>query len=209
MDIESFKKNLIFYLLGIIPVAWLALLAAPPTMDNGLIGIITGLTKPLSSLSTCTGRKNSFKTILIFLAAYALGIQIFFSTRKNYRRGEEHGSARWGEARSICKKYRDKTFEENKLLTQNVRIGLDGYKHRRNLNTLVCGGERGRKNPVLCRAQRHAGQHQHGHSGPQGRDYKSHRPSAGGQGLCGAHPGFNQHGEKPLLHSLCLPEHRQ
>ena len=33
---------------------------------------------------------------------------------------------------------KDKT--ENKLLTQNVAIGLDGRKHRRNLNVLVCGG---------------------------------------------------------------------
>ena len=139
MDFESFKKNLIFYLLGIIPVVWLALLAAP-TIDGGLIGIITGLTEAFEQPFNLHWQENSVKTILIFLAAYALGIGIFYSTRKNYRRGEEHGSARWGEARTICKKYKAKTFEENKILTQNVRIGLDGYKHRRNLNTLVCGG---------------------------------------------------------------------
>lgn len=139
MDSESFKKNLIFYVLGIVPVVWLALLAAP-YMKGGLIGIVTGLTKAFEHPFNLHVQENSVKTILIFLAAYALGIGIFYSTRKNYRRGEEHGSARWGDAKTICKKYRDKNFAENKLLTQNVRIGLDGYKHRRNLNTLVCGG---------------------------------------------------------------------
>ena len=38
------------------------------------------------------------------------------------------------------KKYANKDKTENKLLTQNVAIGLDGRKHRRNLNVLVCGG---------------------------------------------------------------------
>ena len=38
------------------------------------------------------------------------------------------------------KKYRQKPLSENKLMTQNVCIGLNAKKHRRNLNTLVCGG---------------------------------------------------------------------
>jgi len=83
---------------------------------------------------------GSAKTILCFFGAYVLGIGIYASTRRNYRKGVEHGSAKWGEAVTICKKYRDKKFMENKILTQNVRIGLDGKKHRRNLNILVCGG---------------------------------------------------------------------
>ena len=69
-----------------------------------------------------------------------MGIGIYFSTRRNYRRGEEHGSAKWGDARAVDKKYRDKRPEQNKLFTQNVRMGLDGRKHRRNLNTVVIGG---------------------------------------------------------------------
>ena len=69
-----------------------------------------------------------------------MGIGIYFSTRKNYRRREEHGSAKWGNVRAIDKKYRQKPLSENKLMTQNVCIGLNAKKHRRNLNTLVCGG---------------------------------------------------------------------
>lgn len=71
---------------------------------------------------------------------FTLSIGICFSTRRNYRRREEHGSAKWGDAKMLNRKYADKNFSANKLLTQTVRIGLDGRKHRRNLNILVCGG---------------------------------------------------------------------
>ena len=56
------------------------------------------------------------------------------------RRGEEHGSAKWGIVERINKKYRAKEPKPNKILTQNIRIGLNGKKHRRNLNTVVVGG---------------------------------------------------------------------
>ena len=84
--------------------------------------------------------EDSVKTVLIFIAAYGLGIGIYLSSRRNYRRGEEHGSAKWGDPRAVNKKYRDKDPFKNRIFTQHVRMGLDGRKHRRNLNTLVVGG---------------------------------------------------------------------
>lgn len=78
--------------------------------------------------------------MLVCTLLYAAGIGIFYSSQKNYRRGEEHGSARWGGARQICKKYSQKPYSQNILLTQNFRISLDTHKHRRCLNILVVGG---------------------------------------------------------------------
>lgn len=69
-----------------------------------------------------------------------MGIGIYISTKRTYRRGEEHGSAKWGVVERINKKYRAKEPKPNKILTQNIRIGLNGKKHRRNLNTVVVGG---------------------------------------------------------------------
>ena len=43
-------------------------------------------------------------------------------------------------AGAMRRKYADNRYSENKLLTRNVAIGLDGRKHMRNLNVLVCGG---------------------------------------------------------------------
>ena len=84
--------------------------------------------------------KDSLKAALIFILCYGLGLGIFLSNDRNYRRREEHGSAKWGSASAVSRKYADKPATENKILTQSVSIGLDGRKHRRNLNILVCGG---------------------------------------------------------------------
>ena len=80
------------------------------------------------------------KCILILSFAYITGICIYYAQQKNYRRGVEHGSAKWGDVHQICRKYRDKDYVQNLLLTQNFRMSLDCYKHKRNLNVLVVGG---------------------------------------------------------------------
>ena len=80
------------------------------------------------------------KCFLILSFAYITGICIYYAQQKNYRRGVEHGSARWGDVHQICRKYRDKDYVQNLLLTQNFRMSLDCYKHKRNLNVLVVGG---------------------------------------------------------------------
>ena len=131
----------VLIVLGIftIPVVWLALLIAP-YINNGLIEALPYLTKAINEPFHITLCKNTLKTIFIFLLIYGIGIGIYFSTLRNYRRQEEYGSAKWGSASKVNKKYADKTYSENKILSQNVRIGLDGKKHRRNLNTLVIGG---------------------------------------------------------------------
>lgn len=131
----------VLIILGIftIPVVWLALLIAP-YINNGLIEALPYLTKAINDPFHITLCKNTLKTIFIFLLIYGIGIGIYFSTLRNYRRQEEYGSAKWGSASKVNKKYADKTYSQNKILSQNVRIGVDGKKHRRNINTLVIGG---------------------------------------------------------------------
>lgn len=80
------------------------------------------------------------KCFLILSFAYITGICIYYAQQKNYRRSVEHGSAKWGDVHQICRKYRDKDYVQNLLLTQNFRMSLDCYKHKRNLNVLVVGG---------------------------------------------------------------------
>ena len=77
---------------------------------------------------------------MTFTLAYVIGIGIYYSQQRNYRRGVEHGSAKWGNVSQICRKYRDKDYSQNLLLTQNFRMSFDCYKHKRNLNVLVVGG---------------------------------------------------------------------
>ncbi len=81
------------------------------------------------------------KCILICLGCYGLGISYYFVSKGNKRTGEEYGSARWGSVSEINRKYKNrKEPGQNAILTQNIQIGLDGRKHKRNLNILVVGG---------------------------------------------------------------------
>ena len=144
------RTSLILAACGIVPVVWFALLTAP-YVDGGIVEIIGGLPEAINQPFQITVCEDSVKTVLIFLLAYGMGIGIYLSTRRNYRKREEHGSAKWGNAGTLNKKYRDKDPTQNKLLTQNVRIGLDGRKHRRNLNILVCGGSGAGKTRFFCK----------------------------------------------------------
>lgn len=130
-----------YILLGIgsIPVIWFALLCAP-YMSDGLFNVIANLSVVMNSPFSIKWCDNSLRIIVIFLLMYLFGVGIYFSNKKNYRRREEYGSAKWANKKQVNKKYADKDYFENKLLSQNVRIGLNGKKHRRNLNTIVIGG---------------------------------------------------------------------
>ena len=139
----------IFYILGVIPIIWISLLIAP-YIDKGLINIIKNASLAFSNPFKIIFTENSIKTILIFLLIYLLGILLYESTRKNYRRREENGSAKWGDAGKINKKYMQPN-NYNKILTKNVSIGLNGKKHRRNVNVLVIGGSGAGKTFSYCK----------------------------------------------------------
>ena len=150
------KQNILLYCLGTIPVVWLALWIAP-FMEDGLPGLIKNFGAAMSRPFYITLCGNSLKTVLVLLLCYGIAIEIYLSTQRNYRRREEHGSAQWGSPAQVNKKYADRIPTQNKILTQNVSVGLDGRKHRRNLNTLVCGGSGAGKTrffakPNLCQA---------------------------------------------------------
>ena len=84
--------------------------------------------------------QDTLKCILISESIYFFSYLAYYYNRKNYRRNEEYGSAKWANNKAVNKKYTEKDYSSNKILSQNVRIGLDGRRHRRNLNTLVIGG---------------------------------------------------------------------
>ncbi len=83
----------------------------------------------------------SARCLLFFTMGYGIVALTVASSQKNRRRGEEHGSAQWGDVFQIAKRYRDKKHpKENLILTQHFQMGLDGHKHKRNTNVLVIGG---------------------------------------------------------------------
>ena len=150
MKQDDKRAAAILSVIGVIPVVWLALLVAP-SVKGGLPEILSKLMTVFNNPFQIELCEDSLKTVLVLLLCYGFGIGIYFSTRRNYRRREEHGSAKWGDARAVNRKYAQNPKSENKLMTQNVSIGLNAKKHRRNLNTLVCGGSGAGKTRFYCK----------------------------------------------------------
>lgn len=64
-----------------------------------------------------------------------------------YMHGKEHGSAGFANLRELQRKY---VQDENIILSQNLSIGLDMYRHQHNLNILVVGGSGSGKGRGFC-----------------------------------------------------------
>lgn len=144
------RGTIIVIAAGVLPVTWLALKLAPWWHD-GLLEILTHMDEVLVRPFDIEFTENSLRAVLLCLMAYVIGIGIYLSMRGNYRRGEEHGSARWGDPMLLNRRYSQRPYAHNKILTQNVRIGLNGRKHRRNLNVLVIGGSGSGKTRFYCK----------------------------------------------------------
>ena len=130
------SNDTLFYLIGIIPVVWLALLLAQ-SLGSGLPELLRNLTSALEQPTNIIWTDKSLPTILICLAAYGMAVLLYRTNQGRTRDGEEHGSAAWATPASVNAQFAQK---ESIPLTQHVRLGLDTHKHRRSLNVLVIGG---------------------------------------------------------------------
>ena len=133
------KNSIIFIIVGLILIIWLAILLAP-FVNKGLFYIISEFSNIIDNPFNITWCNDSLRTILVLVMIYILLIAMYVFNDKNYRKGIEYGSAKWGNSKVINKKYLQLPIESNKILTNNIQIGYNSKKHRRNLNTLVIGG---------------------------------------------------------------------
>ena len=135
-----------------VPVLWAAAIMAYAYEDGMNLFDLLGRFTVLMEYPFAIGwTPHTLKFMLIGLLLYGCAAALFLSTKENRRPGEEHGSARWGSPRQLCAKYRDKDPMQNTILTQNVRMGLNGKKHRRNLLQIVIGGSGAGKTRFFCK----------------------------------------------------------
>lgn len=125
-----------------LPIVWWAavLLAGHWMPGMNLADLLGAITAALGEPMALRWSSQAPRFLLLFTLIYMVVTIIVVSDRKNTRYGEEHGSARWGNVREMARRYQDRPAQNNILLTQHFRMGLDGRKHRRNLNVLVVGG---------------------------------------------------------------------
>lgn len=133
------------YLLWVIlfiPVLWLAVALAQARNEAGnlaqMLEILSGLASAPFSVHWT---ENAPKLVLIVSILYPMCVIYYLTEQADLRPGAEYGTARWGNAKSLNRKYQDRRHLcSNYLFTQNVRMGMDSHKHRHNLNVMVIGG---------------------------------------------------------------------
>ena len=108
---------------------------------TGLPGLLQSVALAMARPFSLRWTEHSARCVFLCTLLYGVAAMVLSSSRKNRRRGAEHGSTQWGDVFQIAKRYRDKKHpKENLILTQHFQMGLDGHKHKRNTNVLVIGG---------------------------------------------------------------------
>ena len=140
------------FVLLTVPVLWLGALAAG-CYEEGMtvFDLMACFNSALEMPWQIVWTPYTLKAMLTALLLYGFALAMYFSAKENRRPGEEHGSAKWGSARELNAKYRDKRLEQNTILSQNIRMGLDGKKHRRNLLQIIIGGSGSGKTRFFCK----------------------------------------------------------
>ena len=134
-------------------VLWLAAIAAYAYEDGmNLFQWMGRFSQVLERPFSIGWTPYTLKYMLVGLLLYGCGIALYYSSRENRRPGEEYGSAKWGNPKELNRKYMDHQHKDaNIILTQRVRLGMDGYITQRNMNILVIGGSGSGKTRYFCK----------------------------------------------------------
>ena len=134
-------------------VLWLAAIAAYAYEDGmNLFQWMGRFSQVLERPFSIGWTPYTLKCMLGSLLLYGCGVALYYSSRENRRPGEEYGSARWGNPKELNRKYMDHQHKDaNIILTQHVRLGMDGYITQRNMNVLVVGGSGSGKTRFFCK----------------------------------------------------------
>ncbi len=143
-------KPVVWALLGVFSV-YLAIAAASAYEEGSNIFVWMGrFSEVLKRPSLLRWTPHTVKSIVVVLLLCAFAVLLYRSDREKRRPGGEYGTAKWETAEVMNQKYADKDGP-NVILTQHVSIGMDGYKHQRNLNVLVVGGSGSGKTRYFCK----------------------------------------------------------
>lgn len=136
------RQNLWLWAALLLPLLWLAAgLAQITEQAHGLSALAAGLTALLNDPLSLRWCSSTPKFLLAVLVLYPLGVYCYLLDQADRRPGEEHGSAHWGIAKELNERYRNrKNPWQEIILSQNVRLSNDSYRHQRNLHVVVIGG---------------------------------------------------------------------
>ena len=120
-------------------VVWIGILASACCGEGvKLTEFLFGFLERLQNPFHISFNRYTVRCVFVAICIYALMLGYYYTSKGNKRIGEEYGSAKWGDVVGLNRKYRDKN--SNIILSQHITMGIDGRKHKRNLNVLVVGG---------------------------------------------------------------------
>ena len=152
MNKKQKESGIMMWVLLAFPVAWMGAVMAYAYEDGmNLFQLLGRFTAAMEYPFAIGWTAHTPRFVLGALVLYGFAVTLYLSSKENRRPGEEHGSAKWGKPRQLCAKYRDKDPVKNTLLTQNVRMGLNGKVHRRNLLQIIIGGSGAGKTRFFCK----------------------------------------------------------
>ena len=135
----NFQQAALLWAACSIIVVWLGILASDCCGEGvKLTEFLSLFSEQLQHPFRLSLNGYTVRCVFAALCMYALAVGYYYTSKGNKRIGEEYGSAKWGDAAALNRKYRDKN--SNIILSQHISIGLDGRRHKRNLNVIVVGG---------------------------------------------------------------------
>lgn len=147
---KSFRNSAPAWALFSLAVIYFAILSASIYKDGMTVIELIPLAMS-ASLKDIRWTNNTPRFLFIFLMVYACCIALYYSSRHNRRPGIEHGSARWGSVHELNRKYSDKDDSMNVILTQHLKMSMNGKHHMRNLLQIVVGGSGAGKTRFLVK----------------------------------------------------------
>ena len=134
-------------------ILWLAAIAAYAYEDGqNLFQWMGRFSQVLERPFAIEWTAHTPRFLLGSLLLYGCGAALYYASRENRRPGEEYGSAKWGDPAELDRRYADRAHKDaNIILTQHVRLGMDGHVTRRNMNVLVVGGSGSGKTRFFCK----------------------------------------------------------
>lgn len=135
----NFQQAALLWAACSIIVVWLGILASDCCGEGiKLTEFLSLFSERLQHPFRLSLNEYTVRCVFAALCMYALAVGYYYTSKGNKRTGEEYGSAKWGDATALNRKYRDKN--SNIILSQHISMGLDGRRHKRNLNVIVVGG---------------------------------------------------------------------
>ena len=144
------KDSAYMWVLFSLAVIYFALLSASVYEDGMTVFELFRLSAD-ASLKDIRWTSYTLHFVFIFLLLYIGGIALYYSSRHNRRPGIEHGSAKWGSVHELNRKYSDKDDSMNVILTQHLKMSMNGKHHMRNLLQIVVGGSGAGKTRFLVK----------------------------------------------------------